>query len=102
MGPLVMREHRDRVASYLENAPAEGATVVVDGRDSCPEEGFLLGPSLLDDVKPGTASYRDEIFGPVLGVTRVETYDEAVRLVNESPYDERTVRPLLPSFCSRG
>src|SRR3954466_12485467 len=86
MGPLVTAEHRDRVASYLENAPGEGATVVVDGREGLPEDGFFLKPSLLDDVKPEMKAYVDEIFGPVLGVTRVATYEEAVRLVNESPY----------------
>jgi malonate-semialdehyde dehydrogenase (acetylating)/methylmalonate-semialdehyde dehydrogenase len=86
MGPLVTREHRDRVASYVENAPSEGATVVVDGRQGVPPEGFFLNPSLLDDVTPGMKAYADEIFGPVLGVTRVGTYEEAVRLVNESPY----------------
>jgi len=91
MGPLVTREHRDRVASYVESAPAEGATVVVDGRESVPSgEGFFLGPSLIDNVKPDMASYRDEIFGPVLGVTRVDTYDDAVRLVNENPYGNGT------------
>jgi malonate-semialdehyde dehydrogenase (acetylating) / methylmalonate-semialdehyde dehydrogenase len=91
MGPLVTREHRDRVASYVERAPAEGATVVVDGRDSCPDgDGFFLGPSLIDNVKPEMANYRDEIFGPVLGVTRVGTYDEAVRLVNDNPYGNGT------------
>ena len=86
MGPLVTGEHRDRVASYVENAPGEGATVVVDGREGVPEEGFFLNPSLLDDVTPEMKAYVDEIFGPVLGVTRVATYEEAVRLVNESPY----------------
>jgi malonate-semialdehyde dehydrogenase (acetylating)/methylmalonate-semialdehyde dehydrogenase len=86
MGPLVTREHRDRVAAYVENAPGEGATVVVDGRDGVPEEGFFLNPSLLDDVTPQMKAYVDEIFGPVLGVTRVATYEEAVRLVNENPY----------------
>src|SRR5438874_1139887 len=86
MGPLVTREARDRVASYVENAPGEGATVVVDGREGVPEEGFFLNPSLLDEVKPEMKAYVDEIFGPVLGVTRVATYEEAVRLVNESPY----------------
>jgi malonate-semialdehyde dehydrogenase (acetylating)/methylmalonate-semialdehyde dehydrogenase len=91
MGPLVTREHRDRVASYVERAPGEGATVVVDGRDSCPDgDGFFLGPSLIDNVKPEMANYRDEIFGPVLGVTRVGTYDEAVRLVNDNPYGNGT------------
>jgi len=90
MGPLVTREHRDRVASYVENAPGEGAKVLVDGREGAPEEGFFLKPSLLDDVKPGMRAYEDEIFGPVLGVTRVGTYDEAVRLVNENPYGNGT------------
>ncbi len=86
MGPLVTAEHRDKVASYIENAPAEGATVVVDGRDGVPGEGFFLNPSLLDNVTPTMRAYADEIFGPVLGVTRVATYEEAVGLVNDSPY----------------
>src|SRR6201994_319846 len=86
MGPLVTSEHRDKVASYVENAPGEGATVVVDGRDGVEGDGFFLNPSLLDDVTPEMKAYVDEIFGPVLGVTRVATYDEALRLVNESPY----------------
>jgi malonate-semialdehyde dehydrogenase (acetylating)/methylmalonate-semialdehyde dehydrogenase len=90
MGPLVTREHRDRVASYVENAPGEGADVLVDGREGAPEDGFFLRPSLLDNVKPGMKAYEDEIFGPVLGVARVETYDEAVRLVNENPYGNGT------------
>jgi malonate-semialdehyde dehydrogenase (acetylating) / methylmalonate-semialdehyde dehydrogenase len=91
MGPLVTREHRDKVASYVESASGEGATVVVDGRGSVPEgDGFFLGPSLIDDVTPEMANYRDEIFGPVLGVTRVDTYDEALRLVNENPYGNGT------------
>src|SRR5256714_11598483 len=90
MGPLVTKEHRDRVASYVENAPGEGAKVLVDGREGVEGDGFFLKPSLLDDVKPGMKAYEDEIFGPVLGVTRVDTYDEAVRLVNENPYGNGT------------
>jgi malonate-semialdehyde dehydrogenase (acetylating)/methylmalonate-semialdehyde dehydrogenase len=90
MGPLVTKEHRDKVASYVERAPDEGATVVVDGRENAPGGGYFLAPSLLDNVKPGMKAYDDEIFGPVLGVTRVDTYDEAVRLVNESPFGNGT------------
>jgi malonate-semialdehyde dehydrogenase (acetylating)/methylmalonate-semialdehyde dehydrogenase len=90
MGPLVTREHRDRVASYVENAPGEGATVLVDGREDAPADGFFLKPSLLDNVKPGMKSYEDEIFGPVLGVARVDTYEEAVGLVNDNPYGNGT------------
>src|SRR5881392_1466823 len=87
MGPLITREHRDKVASYIDRGREEGATVVADGRETTPEgDGFWLGVSLLDNVKPEMDVYKDEIFGPVLGVTRVDTYDEAVRLVNENPY----------------
>jgi malonate-semialdehyde dehydrogenase (acetylating)/methylmalonate-semialdehyde dehydrogenase len=91
MGPLVTREHRDKVAGYVENAPGEGATVVVDGRESAPEgDGFWLGVSLLDNVTPEMKAYQDEIFGPVLGVTRVDTYDEALHLVNENQFGNGT------------
>src|SRR6187431_1991021 len=91
MGPLVTREHRDKVASYIEGGAEQGATVVVDGRETAPEgDGFFLGVTLLDDVTPQMDAYKDEIFGPVLGVTRVGTYDEAVGLVNENPYGNGT------------
>jgi malonate-semialdehyde dehydrogenase (acetylating) / methylmalonate-semialdehyde dehydrogenase len=90
MGPLVTREHRDRVASYVASATGEGADVLVDGRDEAPADGFFLKPSLLDNVRPGMKAYDDEIFGPVLGVARVESYDEAVRLVNDNPYGNGT------------
>jgi malonate-semialdehyde dehydrogenase (acetylating)/methylmalonate-semialdehyde dehydrogenase len=87
MGPLVTREHRDKVASYLESGPEQGATLVADGRETAPDgDGFFLGASLLDNVTPDMDAYRDEIFGPVLSVMRVDTYDEALRLVNENPY----------------
>jgi malonate-semialdehyde dehydrogenase (acetylating)/methylmalonate-semialdehyde dehydrogenase len=91
MGPLITREHRDKVASYIESAPDEGAVVVVDGRDNdLPAEGFFLAPTLLDNVKPGMRAYDDEIFGPVLSVIRVSTYEEAVDLVNRHQYGNGT------------
>jgi malonate-semialdehyde dehydrogenase (acetylating)/methylmalonate-semialdehyde dehydrogenase len=87
MGPLVTREHRDKVASYIEKGSQEGAKVVTDGRETAPDgDGFFLGVTLLDEVTPEMEVYKDEIFGPVLGITRVDTYEEAVRLVNENPY----------------
>ena len=91
MGPLVTREHRDKVAGYVEGASAQGATVVTDGRESAFDgDGFFLGLTLLDDVTPEMDAYKDEIFGPVLGVTRVATYDEALKLINDNPYGNGT------------
>jgi malonate-semialdehyde dehydrogenase (acetylating) / methylmalonate-semialdehyde dehydrogenase len=91
MGPLITRAHRDKVASYLDSGPAQGATLVADGRETAPDgNGFFLGVSLLDNVTPEMDAYKDEIFGPVLGITRVDTYDEALRLVNENPYGNGT------------
>jgi malonate-semialdehyde dehydrogenase (acetylating)/methylmalonate-semialdehyde dehydrogenase len=91
MGPLITREHRDKVAGYLDTAAEQGATVVADGRELEFEgDGFFLGVSLIDEVTPEMDAYRDEIFGPVLSVTRVGTYEEAVRLVNENPYGNGT------------
>src|SRR5690606_23292332 len=84
MGPLVTREHRDKVAGYVESGIREGAKVVADGRQTKFENGgFFLGLSLLDDVKPGMKVYEDEIFGPVLSVVRAESFDEAVQLRSE-------------------
>jgi malonate-semialdehyde dehydrogenase (acetylating)/methylmalonate-semialdehyde dehydrogenase len=90
MGPLITGEHRDKVAGYVANAPAEGATVVVDGRDGAPGDGFFLNPSLIDDVTPEMACYRDEIFGPVLSVVRVGGYEDGVRLINANQYGNGT------------
>jgi malonate-semialdehyde dehydrogenase (acetylating)/methylmalonate-semialdehyde dehydrogenase len=86
MGPLITGEHRERVASYVSGAEREGARVVVDGSANPRDEGFFIGCSLLDGVEPGMHAYDDEIFGPVLSVVRVATYDEAVALVNANPY----------------
>jgi malonate-semialdehyde dehydrogenase (acetylating)/methylmalonate-semialdehyde dehydrogenase len=93
MGPLVTGAHRDRVASYVDAGVAEGATLVVDGRGSAvdgEEGGFWLGPTLFDHVGTGMSVYRDEIFGPVLSVLRVASYDEALAVVNANPYGNGT------------
>ncbi|NGO70610.1 CoA-acylating methylmalonate-semialdehyde dehydrogenase [Streptomyces boncukensis] len=97
MGPLVTGAHRDRVAGYVEAGAAEGAKVVLDGRETVadggvdgPPGGFWLGPTLLDHVTPDMSVYRDEIFGPVLSVLRAGTFEEAVALVNANPYGNGT------------
>ncbi len=91
MGPLITKEHRDRVASYLENAPTEGASLLVDGRNHGIEgNGYFLGVSLIDHCKPGMKCYDDEIFGPVLGVTRVSSYQEGLALINDNLYGNGT------------
>ncbi len=80
------------MASYIENAPAEGAVVVEDGRthESRQRSGFFLGASLLDNVQPGMRCYDDEIFGPVLSVVRVPKYDDAVQIINGHPMGNGT------------
>jgi malonate-semialdehyde dehydrogenase (acetylating)/methylmalonate-semialdehyde dehydrogenase len=87
MGPLVTRDHLNRVRRYVDEGVAAGATLVTDGRQvASANGGFFLGPCLFDDVKPDMSIYRDEIFGPVLSVVRADTYEEALNLVNASPY----------------
>jgi malonate-semialdehyde dehydrogenase (acetylating)/methylmalonate-semialdehyde dehydrogenase len=91
MGPLITREHRDKVAGYIGGATEQGATVVVDGRESdVPGDGFFLGATLVDNVTPAMDCYLDEIFGPVLSVVRVDSYDDALDLVNSNPYGNGT------------
>jgi malonate-semialdehyde dehydrogenase (acetylating)/methylmalonate-semialdehyde dehydrogenase len=93
MGPLVTREHRDKVSGYVGAGEDQGVKLVVDGRDVQPdgdEGGFWLGPTLLDHVQPQMSVYTDEIFGPVLSVLRVDTYDDALALVNSNPYGNGT------------
>ncbi|HZU92570.1 MAG TPA: aldehyde dehydrogenase family protein, partial [Microbacterium sp.] len=91
MGPLITREHRDRVASYVTEAAAEGASVVVDGTtQQFDSDGFFIGVSLIDHVRPGMKVYDDEIFGPVLSVVRVESYTDAVELVNSNAFGNGT------------
>ena len=89
MGPLVTGEHRARVVSYVDRGEADGAELVLDGRGvKVPghDGGFFLGPCLFDHVRPEMAIYTDEIFGPVLGIVRADSYEEALALVNASPY----------------
>jgi malonate-semialdehyde dehydrogenase (acetylating)/methylmalonate-semialdehyde dehydrogenase len=93
MGPLVTREHRDKVASYIDIAKNDGAKVVVDGReqsfDGAPE-GFWLGPTLIDNVSTSSKVYTEEIFGPVLSIVRVKTYNEGVELINSGVFGNGT------------
>ena len=91
MGPLVTKLHRDKVTSYINAGEKDGAKVVVDGRNvDVAGEGFWLGPTLFDHVKPEMSIYLEEIFGPVLSVIRVKTYDEALKLVNDHQYGNGT------------
>ena len=93
MGPLVTSDHRDKVASYVEAGIASGATAVVDGRGvdvDADGDGYWLGPTLFDHVTTDMSIYKDEIFGPVLSVVRVDSYDDALTMVNEHPYGNGT------------
>jgi malonate-semialdehyde dehydrogenase (acetylating) / methylmalonate-semialdehyde dehydrogenase len=91
MGPLITGEHRDKVAGYVAGAEAEGATLVVDGRTDAPiGGGFFLKPSLIDHAKPGMKCYDDEIFGPVLTITRIDSYAEGLQLINDNQYGNGT------------
>ncbi|MGP3991175.1 CoA-acylating methylmalonate-semialdehyde dehydrogenase [Streptomyces sp. 3N207] len=93
MGPLVTGAHRDRVASYIDQAEQDGASLVVDGRTVDADggrDGFWLGPTVLDRITTDMSCYTDEIFGPVLSVLRVDSYDEALELINSNPYGNGT------------
>ena len=90
MGPLITREHRDKVAGYVHWAAKEGAKVVIDGTAKAKDDGFFLNPSLIDEAKPGMKCYDEEIFGPVLVVTRVEGYEAGLKLINDNPYGNGT------------
>ncbi|MFG6491586.1 CoA-acylating methylmalonate-semialdehyde dehydrogenase [Microbacterium sp. P03] len=93
MGPLITGVHRDKVAGYIDIAAADGADVVRDGRDAPFDgdpDGFWLGPTLIDRMPTTSAAYRDEIFGPVLSVVRVSGYEDALAIINGSPYGNGT------------
>jgi malonate-semialdehyde dehydrogenase (acetylating)/methylmalonate-semialdehyde dehydrogenase len=87
MGPLVTKQHLERVRQYVDEGVASGASLVADGRATAPyDRGFFLGPCLFDHVRSEMSIYRDEIFGPVLSVVRAASYEEAIGLVNSNPY----------------
>jgi malonate-semialdehyde dehydrogenase (acetylating)/methylmalonate-semialdehyde dehydrogenase len=86
MGPLVTAQHRDKVVGYIEQGVTEGATLVADGRELESTSGFFVGPTLFDNVSPDMKIYQDEIFGPVLSTVRVDTYDQAMQLLDDNPF----------------
>jgi malonate-semialdehyde dehydrogenase (acetylating)/methylmalonate-semialdehyde dehydrogenase len=90
MGPLVTSDHCQRVTGYVEKGVAEGAVPLVDGRQNKPAGGYFLGPTIFDRVTPQMTIAREEIFGPVLSVMRVNTLDDAIELVNRSPFGNAT------------
>jgi malonate-semialdehyde dehydrogenase (acetylating)/methylmalonate-semialdehyde dehydrogenase len=93
MGPLVTKAHQEKVLGYIDAGEKEGAAVVADGRDFVVEgyeDGFFVGPTLLDNVMPEMSVYRDEIFGPVLSIVRLDHYEDAIKLVNDNPYGNGT------------
>ena len=93
MGPLITREHRDKVAGYIDVAIADGATIVVDGRGievDGESGGFWLGPTLIDRVSTTSDVYQHEVFGPLLSVIRVQSYDEGLAMINASQYGNGT------------
>ena len=90
MGPLITADHRDKVKGYIDNAPGEGASLVVDGREGVADDGFFLNPTLLDNVTTDMSCYTDEIFGPVLSVVRVSGYEEGLELINANPFANGT------------
>ena len=102
MGPLITRVHRDRVAGYVDSALADGAEVVVDGREvEVAGDGFFFGPTLVDHVTTDMDVYRDEIFGPVLSVLRVDSLDEAIATVNANPYGNGTAIFTRDGYAAR-
>jgi malonate-semialdehyde dehydrogenase (acetylating)/methylmalonate-semialdehyde dehydrogenase len=93
MGPVISAGHRDRIVGLIDSGFAQGAELVLDGRGlQVPglTDGFFVGPTLFDRVSPGMEIYREEIFGPVLIVLRVATYEEALALIHANPYGNGT------------
>lgn len=101
MGPLVTREHCERVVSYIDLGVQEGAKLIVDGRKYSAKEGFFLGASLFDEVTPNMRIYREEIFGPVLLIVRVENLESAIKMINEHEYGNGTAIFTREGFAAR-
>jgi len=101
MGPVIRDDHRRRVAEYLDIAAGEGATVALDGRREFSGDGFLLGPSVVDQVKPGMRVVNEEIFGPVLSVARVDTLDEALAMGGDCEYGNGAVIFTRSGYAAR-
>ncbi|HEX6298959.1 MAG TPA: CoA-acylating methylmalonate-semialdehyde dehydrogenase [Acidimicrobiia bacterium] len=93
MGPLVTQQHLEKVRSYVDAGESEGALLIADGRDFVVdgyEDGYFLGPTLFDNVRPDMSIYTDEIFGPVLSTVRMDHYEDAIELINANPYGNGT------------
>lgn len=102
MGPLITKDHRDKVLKYIETGIQEGATLVVDGRQrNVPTEGYFLAGSLFDHVKPSMRIYQEEIFGPVLCLVRVKTYEEGLNLINQHAYANGVALFTADGDCAR-
>ena len=101
MGPVIRAEHRDKVASYLDIAKSDGANVALDGRRDFKSEGFLLGPSVVDRVKPSMRVYKEEIFGPVLSVVRAADLDEALAVGDQCEFGNGAVIFTRSGYAAR-
>ena len=93
MGPVISKEHKEKILKYIEIGQKEGAKLILDGRNikiQGYENGYFIGPTLFDNVDQNMSIYKDEIFGPVLSVLRVDSYDEALKLVNNHEFGNGT------------
>ncbi|OMH27156.1 CoA-acylating methylmalonate-semialdehyde dehydrogenase [Motiliproteus sp. MSK22-1] len=104
MGPLISQQHAAKVREYIDSGVEQGATLLVDGRTRVSadnQQGYFVGPTLFDQVKPGMRIYEEEIFGPVLCIVRVDSYEEAVQLINKHEYGNGTAIFTRDGDCAR-
>ena len=93
MGPVISKEHKDKIISYIDEGVKEGADLILDGRDiniQGYEKGYFIGPTIFDNVKSNMKIYKEEIFGPVLSVVRTKNYEDAIKLVNDHEFGNGT------------